>query len=497
MNVSGSPFLEIKNISKTYSGVTVLKNVNFRINSGEVLALVGENGAGKSTLIKVLSGVIKPDDGGEILINGNHVEFHSPRDAEEKNIVTVYQELNLFPDLSITENLFYHQFHKIKGRIKWKELHKEAKRFLDEFGVDLAVENLVSTLSVAEKQMLEIAKSLYTNPRLIILDEPTAVLGGEDVDRLLEVVKGLQKRGVAVIFISHRLNEIFGLANRYLVLKDGDQVGEGNIVETNPDELVGKMVGRHVSTSPQKRINFEQEEVVMKVEGLTRKGVFHDINFSLFKGEVLGIAGLRGAGRTEIVRAIFGADPIDSGKVIVKGRQVKINSPKKAIKNGIGLVPEERKSQGLFMNFSSQTNMFTATTKKWIRQKEEKKIAQKYVESLKIKLPNLGTLVGRLSGGNQQKVVLAKWLESGIDILIMDEPTRGVDVGAKAQIYEVIRELCNQGMSVIVISSELPEILENCNRILVVHKGEIAGELDNESASEEVIMKYAVGGMTK
>jgi ABC-type sugar transport system ATPase subunit len=489
--------LEMRNISKSYSGVKVLNNVNLKINSGEILALVGENGAGKSTLIKTLSGAIKAE-AGEILINGQRVEFQTPLDAEKNEIVTVYQEFNLFPHLSVTENLFFNSHHKTKGFIKWKALEQEALRFLREFGVDLPVEKPVSTLSIAEKQMLEIAKALYRKARVMILDEPTAVLGGEDVDRLLAIVRLLKERGVAVIFISHRLNEIFGLADHYLVLKDGQQAGEGRIDETNPDDLVSKMVGRHISNAPHHSIRQDKNEELLRVEGLSRKGAISDINFSLYKGEVLGIAGLRGAGRTEVARAIFGADPIDSGKIFVKGREIKIQSPRMAVENGIGLVPEDRGSQGLFKNLSALQNIFMACSKiKWIQRYKERTIARNYVESLKIKLPQLGILVGSLSGGNQQKIVLAKWLETGIDILLLDEPTRGIDVGSKAQIYGVVRELCEQGMGVVLISSELPEILENSHRVLVMHKGQIACELDRKYASEEAIMKYAVGGTSK
>ncbi|MED1205563.1 sugar ABC transporter ATP-binding protein [Heyndrickxia acidicola] len=497
IEVNVNPLLEMRNISKSYSGVTVLNHINLKIHAGEILALVGENGAGKSTLIKILSGAIKANEG-ELLINGNKVEFHSPLDAELNEIVTVYQELNLFPDLSVTENLFYANLHKSKGLIKWAELHKEAKRFLNEFGVDLPVEKPVSTLSIAQKQMLEIAKALYRNARLMILDEPTAVLGGDDVDRLLTIVKKLQKRGVSVIFISHRLDEIFGLADRYLVLKDGHQIGDGDIKDTNPDELIAMMVGRHINTAPRKKINYEKNEVALKVEGLNRRGALRNINLSLYKGEVLGIAGLRGAGRTELVRAILGADPMESGKIFVDGRHVNITSPRVAIKNGIGLVPEDRGRQGLFKNLSCLQNIFMASSKnKVIKQNIEQKLAENYVELLKIKLPHLSSPVGSLSGGNQQKIVLAKWLESGIRVLLLDEPTRGVDIGAKAQIYTVVRELCEQGMSVILISSELPEILENSHRVLVMCKGEITGELDHEEATEERIMKYAVGGVEK
>ncbi|PLS03167.1 sugar ABC transporter ATP-binding protein [Neobacillus cucumis] len=489
------PLLEMRNISKNYSGITVLNNINLKIHAGEILALVGENGAGKSTLIKILSGAIK-SNAGELIINGEKVEFNTPLDAEKNEIVTVYQEFNLFPDLSVTENLFYGNFHKTKGTIKWAALHQEAKKFLNEFGVDLPVEKPVYNLSIAQKQMLEIAKALYRNARLMILDEPTAVLGGDDVDRLLSIVKVLQKRGVAVIFISHRLNEIFGLADRYLVLKDGQQIGDGEIKDTDPDQLISMMVGRHINTAPRTKINYEVNEVVLKVEGLNRDGILHNINFSLHKGEVLGIAGLRGAGRTELVRAIFGADPIDSGNIFVDGHQVINTSPRVAIQNGIGLVPEDRGRQGLFKNLSCLQNIFMASSKnKVIKREEEQKQADNYVKLLKIKLPHLDSLVGSLSGGNQQKIVLAKWLESGIRVLLLDEPTRGVDVGAKAQIYSVVRDLCEQGMSVVLISSELPEILENSHRVLVMCKGEITGEMDHESATEEGIMKYAVGGL--
>ena len=489
-----TPFLQMQNISKSYSGVRVLHNVNLRVNTGEVLALVGENGAGKSTLIKTLAGAIKSDEG-DILIQGKKVEFQTPLDAEKSGIATVYQELNLFPYLTVTENLFFTSFHSLKGAIPWKKLHQEAQAFLETLGLHLRAERLVATLSIAEKQMLEIAKALHVQARVLILDEPTAVLGGHDVDRLLGIVKQLRERGVAVIFISHRLNEIFGLADRYLVLKDGHQVADGRISETNHDDLVGRMVGRHISHAPEKLVQHDKRHELLQVQGLTRKGVLQDINLSLFQGEVLGIAGLRGAGRTELVRAIFGADPIDAGRVFVRGHETKIDAPRKAVANRMGLVPEDRGSQGLFKNMTALQNMFMAKPKpNWIDHGKERQTATEHVASLQIKLPTLKVLVGGLSGGNQQKIVLAKWLEAGIDIFLLDEPTRGIDIGAKAQIYSVMRELCKKGMGVILISSELPEILENSHRILVMYKGRIAGELNREDATEEAIMKYAVGG---
>ncbi|HEY6841296.1 MAG TPA: sugar ABC transporter ATP-binding protein [Chthoniobacterales bacterium] len=489
-----TPFLQMRGVSKSYSGVRVLHHVNLSVDTGEVLALVGENGAGKSTLIKTLAGAISSDEG-EILIQGKKVEFQTPLDAETNGIATVYQELNLFPYLTVTENLFFSSFHRRKGPIPWKKLHQEAQDFLVTLGLHLRAERLVSTLSIAEKQMLEIAKALHVQARVLILDEPTAVLGGHDVDRLLEIVKQLKERGVAVIFISHRLNEIFGLADTYLVLKDGHQVASGRISETNHDDLVGKMVGRHIAHAPERVVQHDKRRELLRVEGLSRKGVLQDINLSLFQGEVLGIAGLRGAGRTELVRAIFGADPIDAGKVFIQGREIKVSAPRKAVAHRMGLVPEDRGTQGLFKNLSAQQNIFMAKPKPtWIDYRKERQTAEGHVASLQIKLPTLNVLVGGLSGGNQQKIVIAKWLEAGIDIFLLDEPTRGIDIGAKAQIYSVMRDLCQKGMGVILISSELPEILENSHRVMVMYKGRIAGELKREDATEEEIMKYAVGG---
>ncbi|PLR81256.1 sugar ABC transporter ATP-binding protein [Bacillus sp. V33-4] len=496
--VSAPHLLEMRGISKSYSGVTVLNNINLKINAGEILTLVGENGAGKSTLIKILAGVIQADSG-EILINDKIIKFNSPLEAVNQEVITVHQELSLFPHLSVAENLFYNQYQKKAGLIEWRKMRKEAEKFLHDLKLYLPVEKPVFSLSIAEQQMLEIARAFYQKAKIMILDEPTAVLGGDDVEQLLDMIRLLKKRGVAIIFISHRLKEIFVLADRYLVLKDGEQIDDGWIRDTNPDDLVSKMVGRKIQQVIPEKLYKDEKEELLRVEGLSRTGVLHDINFSLYKGEILGIAGLRGAGRTEVARAIFGADPINSGKIFIKGKEIKITSPKCAIKQGIGLVPEDRKGQGLFKNLSALQNISIAklsfSKTNWIQSRKERTIAKDYVEKLKIKLPHLDVLVGSLSGGNQQKVVLAKWLETGAFILFLDEPTRGIDVGSKAQIYSVMRELCQAGIGIVLISSELPEILENCNRILVMHNGEISGELDRADATEEKIMKYAVGGV--
>ena len=492
--VTVRPLLEARGLHKTYGGVTVLKDVNFTLKIGEILALVGENGAGKSTLIKILSGAIQAEPGGQVLIDGRPATLNTPEDADRAGIVTVYQEFNLFPDLSITENLFFSEFRKLGWPISWGELHRRAEQLLREMDVRLPVRQRVSTLSVADRQMVEIAKALHRRARIMILDEPTAVLGGSDVDRLIGMVRQLKARGVAVIFVSHRLNEIFGLADSYLVLRDGQQVASGLISETTSDELVRNMVGRAIAQT-QDRVSHAGSSIeVLRVERLSRSGVLDNISFSLRSGEVVGVAGLRGAGRTELVRAIFGADPIDAGRIYVQGNETHITSPHKAVAAGLGLVPEDRGTQGLFKNLSAQQNIFMASvTSGLIDHRGERRRAGKHVAALQIKLPGLSTLVGRLSGGNQQKVVLAKWLEAGVRVLLLDEPTRGIDVGSKAQIYSLVRSLCRDGLGVLLISSELPEIVENCDRVLVMHRGAIAAELTREQATEEAIISYAVG----
>lgn len=495
--VASPPVLETRSIGKRYGGLTVLQGVNFSLRPGEVLALVGENGAGKSTLIKILSGAIEAESGGEVLIDGRPVSLHTPQDAERNEIVTVYQEFSLFPDLSITENLFFSQLHRMKWPLPWSKLHGEAEKLLAELDVRLPVRQRVSTLSVADRQMIEIAKALHRRARIMILDEPTAVLGGKDVDRLLALVGQLKSRGVAVIFVSHRLQEIFGLADSYLVLRDGRQIAAGSIAETSPDDLVRKMVGREISHVAHDTPCVGGATELLRVEGLTRIGVLDNISFSLNRGEVVGIAGLRGAGRTELLRAIFGADRIDAGTMFVNGHVTALQSPSLAIANGMGLVPEDRGTQGLFKNLSAQQNMFMAASRFGvIDYAEERRKARDHVEALQIRLPGLSTPVGRLSGGNQQKVVLAKWLEAGTRILLLDEPTRGIDVASKAQIYALVRELCAQGMGVVLVSSELPEVIENSDRILVMCKGKIAAEIPRSQATEEAIISYAVGANT-
>ena len=490
-----APRLAVQNLSKHFLGVQALHDVSFELHPGQVLALIGENGAGKSTLIRILSGAHQPDTG-EVRMNGRPVQINGPKDSEAHGIATVYQELNLFPDLTVAENLVFGAYPR-KGVIDWKAAKREARDFLGSLGLNVDVNRKVRELSVAEKQMLEIAKSLHRNAQVLILDEPTAVLGGDDVDHLLQLVHGLKERGVSIIFVSHRLEEVFDLADRYIVLKDGKLTGAGKISETDHDDLVSKMVGRNF-TRGEREVSGTLGETALEVKNLTREGVLNDISFNVRSGEVVGVAGLRGAGRTELARAIYGADPYTSGEVIVKSRKLKAGNPLQAIDAGVGLVPEERKTQGLFTALSTAMNIpLVSMLKKrtaTASPSRDRSLAKGYVEKLRIKLPDVSSPVATLSGGNQQKVVLAKWLEAGVDVLILDEPTRGIDIGAKQEIYELIHELCRQGLAIIVISSELPEVLALSNRILVMYHGEVAAELEGATATEEQIMFYAVGG---
>ena len=495
--MTAAPRLEMRSISKRFLGVQALDNVTLTVGAGQILALVGENGAGKSTLIKILSGAVLPGSG-EIVIDGTPVHLHSPRDAEQYGIATIYQELNLFPALSVTENLLFGRYpRRFGGFIDWGAARAEARRFLAELGVHVDVDAIVGKLSLANRQMLEIAKALHRKVRILVLDEPTAVLGDDDVEHLRAMVRSLRDHGVAVIFISHRLSEIFGFADHFVVLRDGHLTGAGQVADITENALVSMMVGRSL-TEITRRHRSQSTEVVLAAEGVTRHGVLDDINLTLRKGEVLGIGGLRGAGRTELARVLFGADQIDAGRVTLNGKALFAKTPNHAVRAGIGLVPEDRGYQGLFREMSSADNIPIArmvAKGDWrARPEADLRLAASYKDKLKIRLPNSRAPVATLSGGNQQKVVLAKWLEADVSILILDEPTRGIDVGAKREIYDIVDGLCERGVGVILVSSELPELLAMSDRILVMHQGRIAAELDRQEASEEEIMRYAVGG---
>ncbi|MGY1631837.1 sugar ABC transporter ATP-binding protein [Geodermatophilus sp. SYSU D01186] len=491
------PLLEMDGVSKSYPGVCALDGVSMTVRAGEVLALVGENGAGKSTLIKVLSGAVHADSG-SIKIDGEHIDISAPLDAAGHGIATVYQEFSLFPALSVAENLFFNDIAVSSRPVRWGRLHREAREVLGRLGVDLDPRRLVRDLTIAEQQMLEIAKALHGQARIVVLDEPTAVLGGSDVDRLLDLIRSLRARGVGVIFISHRLDEIFGVADSYLVLKDGKRTAAGPVSDTNPDELVGKMVGRAIAE--REELAGAQAHVagdeLLRVEGLTRAGVFEDISFSVRAGEVVGMAGLRGAGRTEVARAVFGMDTVDAGRVWVAGRPLALGQPHRAIAAGLGFVTEDRKAEGLLMNLSVAKNMTMVDVatgrRRWVPQRAERLTAQQLVADLRVRVADVSTLVGTLSGGNQQKVVIAKWLKAGVRVLLLDEPTRGIDVGAKGEIYKLIRRLCDEGLGVLLISSELPEVLLTADRVLVMQRGRISAEIDRQHATEEKIARHMV-----
>ncbi|MBC7327786.1 sugar ABC transporter ATP-binding protein [bacterium] len=491
-------YLVMRGITKQFPGVLALDNVNFEVERGEIHALVGENGAGKSTLLKILAGAL-PMDKGEIILDGKPVVFHSPLDAMRHGIAVIYQEFNLVPYLSAGENIFLgREPRKFNGFVDFKKLHAEAQAILNRIGANFSSRDIVARLSVAQQQMTEIAKALSQNAKIIAMDEPTSALTEKEVEHLFEIMRGLKEEGVAIIFVSHRLEEIFQIAERITVLRDGKYVGTKRVEETNRDEVITMMVGREIKEKIPKRPAKIGDEI-LRVEGLTRKGVFSDITFSLRKGEILGLAGLVGSGRTEIARAIFGADPIDSGKIYLEGKEVKIRSPQDAIRLGIGLLTEDRKRYGLILPMTVRenttlANLMEVAMRGFINFSRERAVAKRFVDELAIKTPSVEQLARNLSGGTQQKLVLAKWLFTKSKVLIFDEPTRGIDVGAKVEIYELMNQLAERGVGIIMISSELPEVLGMSDRILVIHEGKIAGELMREEATQEKIMQLATGG---
>lgn len=491
--------LEMRGITKTYPGVKALDNVNFEVAKGEVHALVGENGAGKSTLMKILAGA-QPMDSGEIRINGEVVHITSPQKAMDLGISIIYQEFNLVPYLNAAENIFLGREPKgiLPGFVDFKTMYAEAQRVIDSLGVKLDVRTPVNRLSVAQQQMVEVAKATSRNASIIAMDEPSATLTEHELQNLFELIRSLKSKGVSIIYISHRLEEIFQIADRVTVLRDGKLVGTKPVSEIDRDEIIRMMVGRELKEKiPKESVEFGPPALTIK--GLSRKGILHDISFTVHKGEVLGIAGLVGAGRTELARAIFGADPIDSGEIWLNGTRVDIRSPRDAIQLGIGLVTEDRKELGLILGMVvreniSLANLDSLTRFGFVNRREERKAALKFVEDLMIKTPSIEQQVQNLSGGTQQKVVLAKWLFTRSKVLIFDEPTRGIDVGSKVEIYQLMNQLAANGTAIIMISSELPEILGMSDRIIVMHEGRIAGELSREEATQEKIMHLATGG---
>ncbi len=491
--------LEMKNITKRFPGVVALDNVSLSVEKGEVHSLCGENGAGKSTLMKVLNGVYKADEG-EIFFYGKKVDVKSPHKAQELGLSIIFQELNLVNSLSIAENIFLGRLKKNKvGKVLWNEIFLDASDLLGHIGSQLDPKTEVGMLSVSQKQMVEIAKALSFDSKIIIMDEPSATLTEKEVEKLYAIIRELKSKEITVIYISHKMDEIFDLSDRVTVLRDGQAIKTMLISETSREDIVNKMVGRDMDHAFPNRSSLEGEPI-LKVENISVAGKLDDINFELKKGEVLSLAGLVGAGRTEILRAIFGADKIHSGKIFLNGKEIKISSPIDAIENGIALLNEDRKEEGLVLDFSVAENISAAKLESitkfgFLQKLKEKNVAKKYVNDLSIKTPDIYQKCINLSGGNQQKVALAKWLYSDAEILMLDEPTRGIDVGAKQEIYLIINELVKQGKSVILVSSEMPEVLALSDRIIVMHEGKIKGEFDNKNkqVKSEQILHCAIG----
>ncbi len=496
---AAAPALEMRHISKQYPGVRALDDVSLTVYAGEVHALLGENGAGKSTLMKILAGA-QPKDSGEILLNGHPVQCDSPQKAMDLGISIIYQEFNLVPYLSAGENIFLGREPRaaLPGFVDFKTLYRQAQEVIDRLGVRMDARTPVNQLSVAQQQMVEIAKATSRKARIIVMDEPSATLTEHELQSLFTLIRQLKAEGVSIVYISHRLEEVFEVCDRETIMRDGHWIATEDVKDLTRDTIIRLMVGRELKEAIPK-VAASPGPPALAVKHLNRAGVLHDISFEVRQGEVLGIAGLVGAGRTETARAIFGADPIDSGTIELFGRPVKVRSPQDAIKHGIGLVTEDRKQQGLVLGMTVRENNTLAhldalSTLGFIRRKEERQVAEKYRASLAIKTPSVEQTVQNLSGGNQQKVVLAKWLFTGSKVLIFDEPTRGIDVGAKSEIYKLMNELAADGVAIIMISSELPEILGMSDRILVMHEGRITGELSRAEATQEKIMHLATGG---
>lgn len=486
----------MENISKSFPGVRALDKVSLDVRKGEVLGLVGENGAGKSTLMKILSGVYRADEG-EIYIEGKKVTIDSVSKAHELGISIIMQELNMCGHLSVADNIFIGRAHKKGFLIDDKQMHREARKILDGLGIELSTYEMVGNLSVAQQQMVEIAKAISFHSKILVLDEPTATLTEREIEQLFGIIRRLQKQGVGMVYISHRMAELNQICERVTIIRDGQYIGTRNLNEITMDELVNMIVGRPLEDKYPKHIR-TIGDVVLEARNVRRGDKVNADHFFVRKGEILGISGLVGAGRTELMRCIFGADRPDSMELWLDGKPVKIKSVIQAIKHGIGYATEDRKRDGLALGLDIKYNTNMAHLSKltkmgFIDDKAGKENAEKYVKLLRTKTPGIHQLCGNLSGGNQQKVVLAKWLCNDVKVLIVDEPTRGIDVGAKYEVYELFNKLSDQGVAIIMISSELPEILGMSDRILVIHQGEINGELDAKQATQEQILYLAAG----
>jgi ribose transport system ATP-binding protein len=494
----GQTLVQMEGIDKSFPGVHALNQCRFELRAGEVHALVGENGAGKSTLMKILAGIY-PKDAGQIWINGRAVEMHGPRSAQALGISMIHQELNLMPHLTVAQNVFIGREPRrgLGFMLDEDALNQATQRLFDTMHLKLDPRTRVADLTVAKQQVVEIAKALSYNSQVLIMDEPTAALTETEIAELFTIIRQLRAGGVGIIHISHRLEELKQISDRITVMRDGHTIDTVQTADASIEEIIRMMVGRTIYESSPEVPEVGNPEVVLEVRNLNRGNQLRDINFELKKGEILGFAGLMGAGRTEVARAIFGADPIDSGEIYIHGQRVKLHNPRDAVRQGIGYLSEDRKRYGLALGLDVEANIVLASFKKflgwlgWVNQSQTSEAAQVYVNALSIKTPSIQQRVKNLSGGNQQKVVIGKWLTANTEILIFDEPTRGIDVGAKSEIYKLLNELARQGKAIIMISSELPEILRMSHRILVMCEGRITGELSSREATQEAIMRLA------
>ncbi|HWQ43273.1 MAG TPA: sugar ABC transporter ATP-binding protein [Desulfosporosinus sp.] len=490
--------LEMRGISKGFSGVQALKKVNLCVEAGEVHCLIGANGAGKSTLMKVLAGVYSMDEG-EIIFDQKPVTITDPISSNRLGISVIYQELSLLPNLSVAENIFIGKYpRRYRYLLDWAELTKRARVLIDGLGININVMELVSNLSIGHRQIVELAKALASNAKLIVMDEPSATLSSEEFETLVRVIQELKNKGISIIYISHRLEELFRVGNKVTVLRDGQYVATKQLQDINQDQLVELIIGHPLSKEHKSKVAVSKNDELVTLKNIyTHK--LKSINLSLYKGEVLGLYGLVGSGRTEILRAIYGADPLLEGELSINGKKMNFRAPADAMKMGIALVPESRKTQGLLLNLSVWENAVVPSLKKYTRFGFLKyrmmfKLVGEQVDKLRVLTPSIRTSVKNLSGGNQQKVVIAKWLLKNSNIMLFDEPTQGIDIGAKEEVYKIIKTISDKGFGVIIASSELAELLQLCNRVVVVFNGQIAGEFQQEEFRNDTILHCAVTG---
>ena len=496
MNQDAKPIMTLRHISKRFGATQALDDVSLDVYPGEVQALIGENGAGKSTLIKIMTGIYQPDVG-EMRMDGRPIRVRNSQEAQAYGIAAIYQEPMVFPDLNVAENIFIS--HRNFGPIvRWKQMYQRADEILKQLDIRLDVRQPARGLTLAAQQAVEIAKAISLDARVLIMDEPTASLSAHEVHQLFQLVERLKQKGVAILFIGHRLEEVFEIADRITVLRDGRFIATHPVDEVTTEQVIQEMVGREVEEFFAKT-TAKLGNTVVKVEGLSKEGVFSDINFEVRAGEVLGFAGLVGSRRTDVGLALFGIEPADKGRIVLEGQEVAIKSPKQALELGVAYMSEDRRQLGLVLPMSITTNITLPTLKAYlnglglVQKQKEKSVAEKFKERLSIRTPSLETPVAQLSGGNQQKVMLAKWLNASPKLLILDEPTRGIDVGAKADVHQLVDELAEQGLAIIVISSDLPEVLSMSDRILVMREGRQMGIFSRDEATQEVIMTAAMG----